>query len=129
MVVGSCSHFLLIHGACLGAWSWYKLANLLEEAGHKVTALDLAASGRNQEQLQDLPTIDDYHKPLFSFMEALSPGEKVILVGHSMGGYAVSSAMERYPEKIDFGVFVSAYMLGPDLSIDKYAERVCIKFI
>lgn len=96
---------------------------MLEEAGHKVTALDLAASGRNQEQLQDLPTIDDYHKPLFSFMEALSPGEKVILVGHSMGGYAVSSAMGRYPEKIDFGVFVSAHMLGPDLSIDKYAER------
>nr|XP_027071633.1 polyneuridine-aldehyde esterase-like [Coffea arabica] len=121
-MVGNRSHFLLVHGACLGAWSWYKLVTLLEEAGHKVTALDLAASGRNQERIQDVLTIDDYHKPLFSFMDALSPEEKVILVGHSMGGYAVSSAMERYPEKIDFAVFVSAHMLGPELPLDKLDE-------
>nr|XP_027065741.1 polyneuridine-aldehyde esterase-like [Coffea arabica] len=125
-MVGNRSHFLLVHGACLGAWSWYKLVTLLEEAGHKVTALDLAASGRNQERIREVLTIDDYHKPLFSFMDALSPEEKVILVGHSMGGYAVSSAMERYPEKIDFAVFVSAHMLGPDLPLDKLDERACI---
>ena len=38
-------HFVLIHGACHGAWCWYKVATLLKSSGHKVIALDVAASG------------------------------------------------------------------------------------
>ncbi|RVW57637.1 Salicylic acid-binding protein 2 [Vitis vinifera] len=38
-------HFVLVHGACHGAWCWYKVATLLRSAGHRVTALDLAAAG------------------------------------------------------------------------------------
>ncbi|GLT49958.1 hypothetical protein SLA2020_234790 [Shorea laevis] len=29
------SHFILVHGVCHGAWSWYKLKPLLESAGHR----------------------------------------------------------------------------------------------
>ncbi|XP_027149672.1 salicylic acid-binding protein 2-like [Coffea eugenioides] len=116
-------HFVLVHGACHGAWCWYKLVSLLQDAGHKVTALDLAASGIDTKQVSDLHTIDDYHEPLYSYLKALSPDDKVILVGHSMGGFAVSSAMERFPEKIAFAVFVAAQMLGPELSIYKLVEH------
>ncbi|CAI9098946.1 OLC1v1035685C1 [Oldenlandia corymbosa var. corymbosa] len=123
---GAGKHFVLVHGACHGAWCWYRLVVLLEKHGHKVTAVDLAASGRNVDRrLQDLRSIDDYHQPLYSFLEGLPDGEedKVILVGHSMGGYAVSSAMERFPEKIGWAVFVSAFMLGPNLTMDQLAPK------
>ncbi|CAI9098947.1 OLC1v1035686C1 [Oldenlandia corymbosa var. corymbosa] len=121
-------HFVLVHGACHGAWCWYRVVVLLEKHGHKVTAVDLAASGRNVDRrLEDLRTIDDYHQPLYSFLEGLSEEDnrdKVILVGHSMGGYAVSSAMERFPEKISWGVFVSGFMLGPDLTVDDLSPKL-----
>ena len=44
-VGGGGKHFVLVHGLCHGAWSWYKVTTALESAGHRVTALDLAASG------------------------------------------------------------------------------------
>ena len=90
-------HFVLIHGACLGAWSWYKLETLLKSSGHNVTTLDLGASGINPLQANDLQSSYDYFKPLRDFMEALPFHERVILVGHSYGGYAISQAMENFP--------------------------------
>nr|QED20597.1 esterase 2 [Tabernanthe iboga] len=120
----SCRHFVLVHGANHGAWCWYKLKILLEEAGHKVTAIDLAASGQNAEPLNNLQTIDDYHEPLYSYMAALAADYTVILVGHSYGGYAVSSAMERFPSKIALAVFVTAAMVGPDLNVAQLQEKI-----
>nr|GMC97157.1 salicylic acid-binding protein 2-like [Ipomoea batatas] len=103
-------HFVLIHGACHGAWSWFKLKPLLEIAGHKVTALDLAASGVNPQKLHHLRTLRDYTSPLLEFMSAIPDGEKVILVGHSLGGMNIALAMENYPRKISVAVFLSAFM-------------------
>ncbi|KAK2997854.1 hypothetical protein RJ639_025970 [Escallonia herrerae] len=113
---GSGSHFVLIHGACHGAWCWYKVETLLRLAGHRVTALDLAASGVNLKQLRDLFTMSDFLEPLTEFMAALPVDEKVVLVGHSMGGVAISVAMERFPQKISVAIFVTAFMPGPDFS-------------
>ena len=101
-------HFVLIHGSCLGAWSWYKLVTLLKSSGHNVTALDLAASGINPLQANDLQSSFDYFKPLRDFMEALPSHERVILVSHSLGGMAISQAMEYFPSKISVAVFVTA---------------------
>ncbi|XP_047333643.1 salicylic acid-binding protein 2-like [Impatiens glandulifera] len=54
-------HFVLVHGACHGAWCWYKLKPLLESAGHKVTAIDMAASGINPKKIEEVWTFDDYN--------------------------------------------------------------------
>ncbi|KAJ8572317.1 hypothetical protein K7X08_008828 [Anisodus acutangulus] len=43
-------HFVLVHGAYHGAWSWYKLVALMRSPGHSVTAVDLGASGINPKQ-------------------------------------------------------------------------------
>ncbi|CAB4290338.1 unnamed protein product [Prunus armeniaca] len=111
-------HFVLVHGSCFGAWSWYKLVTLMKSSGHNVTALDLAASGVDPQQAKDLQSISDYFKPLTDFMAALGPPhDKVILVGHSLGGLAISYAMERFPYKISLAVFVTALMPGPTLNI------------
>ncbi|KAK1556649.1 hypothetical protein Q3G72_009409 [Acer saccharum] len=109
-------HFVLVHGACHGAWCWYKVATLLKTAGHRVTALDMAASSTHPSQLHDIPSMSDYFKPLMEFMASLPPEERVILVGHSMGGYCISAAMESFPHKVSVAVFCTAFMPSPDLT-------------
>ncbi|KAM7503380.1 hypothetical protein LguiB_002284 [Lonicera macranthoides] len=106
-------HFVLVHGSCHGGWCWYKVANLLESAGHIVTAVDLGASGINPKQLSDIPTYSGYLKPLTDVLKALPSGQKVALVGHSMGGVSISVAMEKFPTKIAVAIYCTAVMPTP----------------
>ncbi|CAN0920287.1 Methyl jasmonate esterase 1 [Linum grandiflorum] len=120
-------HFVLVHGACHGAWCWYKVSAELKQAGHKVTALDMAACGINPTQIEDVHSLVDYSEPLLNFLASLtSKDDKVILVGHSMNGFSLCIAMERFPNNISLAVFVAANMLSPDLTYEivaaEYAE-------
>jgi len=115
-------HFVLVHGACHGGWYWYKLKPLLEVAGHKVTTLDLAASGIDLRKIEELHTFHDYTLPLMELMESLPQEEKVILVGHSLGDMNMGLVMEKYPQKMYVVVFLAAYM--PDsIHISSYILR------
>ncbi|CAJ1942707.1 unnamed protein product [Sphenostylis stenocarpa] len=106
-------HFVLVHGAGHGAWCWYKLKPLLESAGHRVTVLDLAASGINLQKIEDVDTFSQYSEPLLQLLATIPPNEKVILVGHSLGGLNIALAIDKFPEKIAVGVFLTA--LTPDI--------------
>ncbi|KGN43959.1 methylesterase 3 [Cucumis sativus] len=117
-------HFVFIHGSCHGAWSWFKLLPLLQSSGHRVTALDLAASGIDHRNPDSVRSISQYFQPLTDFMSALPQHQKVILVGHSLGGLVVSKAMEDFPTKISAAVFVTATMPGPALNISTIYSKV-----
>lgn len=101
-------HFVLVHGSGYGAWCWYKVATILEASGHRVTAVDLAASGVNPIRLNEINSVSDYIQPLMNLLASLN--EKVVLVGHSYGGLPISLAMEKFFDKISLAVFVTAYM-------------------
>ncbi|KAJ1439576.1 Alpha/Beta hydrolase fold [Sesbania bispinosa] len=83
----------------------------------------MAASGINPKQMQDVHSISDYHEPLMTFMGSLPPKEKVILVGHSLGGLSVSVAMEKYPEKISVAVFISAIVVSENLTYQAHVQE------
>ncbi|CAL5187936.1 unnamed protein product [Lathyrus oleraceus] len=117
-------HFVLVHGACHGAWCWYKVVALLKSSGHKVTALDMAASGIHPKQVHELDSIEDYYEPLVEFVRSLPEEERVILVGHSFGGICISMAMELFPKKIAVAVFVAAIMPSPDLCFMTIRQEV-----
>ncbi|CAH2061348.1 unnamed protein product [Thlaspi arvense] len=102
--------FVLVHGICSGAWTWYKVKTQLEAAGHCVTAVDLAASGINMTRLEEVQTLTDYTKPLLEFLSSLCGDEKVILVAHSMGGIPSALAADIFPRKIAAIVFVTSFM-------------------
>ncbi|MCD9560460.1 hypothetical protein HAX54_019142, partial [Datura stramonium] len=107
-------HFVLVHTGCHGAWSWYKIVDLMRSAGHNVTALDMGVSGINSKKALEISSYSDYLSPLMEFMASLPADKKdVVLVGHSFGGLAISKAMETFPEKISTAVFVAALMPGP----------------
>lgn len=120
-------HFVLVHGSCHGAWCWYKLKPMLESYGKRVTALDLSASGIDSTSLNELRSLDDYAKPLSEFMDSVSANEKVVLVGHSHGGFSLSLVMEKYPEKIKVAVFLAAFMPDykhkPSYVLEQYISR------
>ncbi|CAN1816296.1 Methylesterase 1 [Linum perenne] len=106
------AHFVLVHGACHGAWCWFKLKPLLETAGHRVTVFDLAASGIDTKSIHQVPTLRQYTQPLLDFLSAIDEKseDSVILVGHSLGGLNLALAMECFPTKISAAVFLSAFM-------------------
>ncbi|TVU34674.1 hypothetical protein EJB05_16518, partial [Eragrostis curvula] len=101
-------HFVLVHGVCHGAWCWYKVATILESAGHRVTALDMAACGASAARVEEVRTFEEYSWPLLDAVAAVPTGEKVVLVGHSFGGHNLALAMQWHPEKVAVAVFVSA---------------------
>lgn len=126
MEAKSRTHMILVHGACHGAWCWFKVATRLRSAGHRVTTLDLAASGVDPRPLREVPTFRDYTKPLLDLLDALPPGEKVVLVGHSLGGVSIALASELFPEKVATAVFLTAFMPDdrspPSYVLEKFVE-------
>ncbi|XP_027347702.1 salicylic acid-binding protein 2-like [Abrus precatorius] len=119
-------HYVLVHGVCHGAWCWYKLRPRLESAGHKVTDFDLAASGINMKKIDDVDTFSQYSEPLLQFLDTMPQNEKVILVGHSLGGINIALAMDIFPEKVGVGVFLSAFVPDtehkPSYVLEKHSE-------
>ncbi|KAF0926165.1 hypothetical protein E2562_022003 [Oryza meyeriana var. granulata] len=103
-------HFFLVHGLCHGAWCWYKVATALRRAGHRATALDMAASGAHPARVDEVRTFEEYSSPLLDALAALPPGERVVLVGHSQGGFSAALAAERFPERLAAVVFLTASM-------------------
>ncbi|XP_020534997.1 salicylic acid-binding protein 2-like, partial [Jatropha curcas] len=110
-------HFLLVHGASHGSWSWYKIVPLLRLSGHEVTTIDFAAYGIDPQQPKSLQSVSDYILPVNDFVASLPPQQRVVLVGHSFGGFAVSQVMEHFPNKISVAVFLNACMPGPTFNV------------
>lgn len=118
------NHFVLVHGGGFGAWCWYKSIALLEEAGFKVTAIDLTGSGVHSFDTNSITSLSQYVKPLSDFLEKLADGEKVILVAHDFGGACLSYSMELYPSKISKAVFIAAAMLTSGQStLDMFSQK------
>jgi pimeloyl-ACP methyl ester carboxylesterase len=100
--------FVLIHGSWHSAWNWHKVIPLLEQRGHKATAIDLPGMGRDKTLIEKVLMKDTVQK----ICELLDNIEsKVILVGHSKNGIMISQAAEYRPDKIEKLVYLAAYLI------------------
>lgn len=102
------SNFVLVHGSWHGAWCWQDLTPHLEAAGHRVMTLDLPGHGQDQTPPHEI-TLQSYAERVGAALNKFS--EPAILVGHSMGGIAISQAAEQYPDKISSLVYLCAFLL------------------
>jgi pimeloyl-ACP methyl ester carboxylesterase len=102
------STYVLIHGSWHGAWCWYKIIPILEQAGHKAIALDLPGHGRDWTAARDV-SMQSYVESVCNILDAQP--EPVILVGHSRGGIVISQAAEHRPEKIRTLVYLAAFLI------------------
>eukprot|EP00267_Zea_mays_P048465 XP_020401034.1 putative inactive methylesterase 20 [Zea mays] len=123
---GCGKHIVLVHGGCLGGWSWFKVATALRAAGYRTDKPDLAASGVDPRALREVPTFRDYTEPLLKLLASLPDGERVVLVGHSLGGVSVALAAETFPDKVAAVVFLCAFMpdcaARPSHVLEKFVE-------
>jgi len=102
------STYVLIHGSWHGAWCWYKVIPLLEQAGHTAIALDLPGHGRDWTAARDV-SMQSYVDSVCRILDAQP--EPVILVGHSRGGIVISQTAEHRPDKIRTLVYLAAYLI------------------
>jgi len=101
------STYVLVHGACQGEWVWEKVKPELEALGHKVATLDLPGSGQDMTPPQQV-TLDLYVGKVSELIK--QQNEKVILVGHSMGGVVITQTAEKVHDKIDKLVYLCAFL-------------------
>ena len=99
--------FLLIHGAWHGAWCWDKTAAALRAGGHDVTAIDLPSHGDDPTPAAEV-TLDSYVERIGEALAAI--GGPAIVVGHSMGGIAITAAAETFPDRIAKLVYLTAFL-------------------
>ena len=74
--------FVLVHGACHGAWCWTRVEDGLKSRGWSVSALELPLTS----------LVEDAHFAREAIDEIRSRGERVVVVGHSYGGVVISEA-------------------------------------
>jgi len=120
------STFVLVHGSWHGAWCWHDVVPRLEAAGHDVVAPDLPAHGVDTTPPDEV-TFDDYVSRICSAVD--DADEPVVLVGHSMGGHAVTQAAERRSDAIDTLVYLAAFLPADsqsltDLDLSGHDSRV-----
>lgn len=101
------STYLLIHGAWHGGWCWRKVVPLLRAKGHTVLAPDLPGHG-NDKTATATVTLQSYTDRICLIADAQA--EPVILLGHSMGGVAITQAAEQCPKQIRALVYMCAFL-------------------
>lgn len=101
------STFVLVHGAWHGEWCWDKIVPSLQDAGHRVLTFDLPGHGKDKTPPSEV-TLKNYTDHLCSILD--NESERVILVGHSMGGIVITQTAEYRPEKIQLLVYLCAFL-------------------
>src|SRR5471032_122283 len=113
------SRFVLVHGAFCGAWCWEPLVGELEALGHTAEAIDLPGHGEDTMPLQDV-TLDAYAERV---AETLRAGEPAVLVGHSMGGVAITQGAAKAREHVDRLVYCCAFLPRDGESLKSLADK------
>lgn len=99
--------FVLVHGSWHGAWCWERLLPLLTRRGHRAVALDLPGHGEDRTP--------HYRATLASYARrvrdvAREVDGRPLLVGHSMGGAAITRAAAEEPELASALVYLCAFV-------------------
>lgn len=112
--------YILVHGSWHGAWCWEKIIPLLEKENHRVIAPDLPAHGKDLTPLKEV-TFQSYINCLSHILDSIN--EKVILVGHSMGGMVISAVAQQYSHKIAKLVYLAGFLPQDGESLVSLAQK------
>jgi pimeloyl-ACP methyl ester carboxylesterase len=112
---------VLVHGAAHGAWCWEALVPKLTGRELTVDTLDLPGLGDDPTPPREV-TFQSYVDAITRVIEA-RPG-RVLLLGHSMGGWAISAVGEAMPEKIGKLVYIASMLPKDNETIGGLAQSL-----
>jgi pimeloyl-ACP methyl ester carboxylesterase len=64
----------------------------------RMVFFDHRSHGRSERSSRDAATMDQLALDLLTVMDELAPNDRVVLIGHSMGGMAIMALAELHPE-------------------------------
>ena len=99
--------FVLVHGAWQAPFVWDSVKAQLSRAGQNVIVVQLPGHGTDTTNPGTI-TMNSYRDQIVSAVNGVNG--KVILVGHSLSGFAISAVEEAIPSKIDKLVFLASYI-------------------
>jgi pimeloyl-ACP methyl ester carboxylesterase len=104
---GGPATFVLVHGACAGAWVWKKLIPVLRGAGHDVYATTATGMGDRFHLADPAINLDVYVTDVVNVLE-YEDLHDVTLVGWSFGGMIITGVAEQVPERLARVVYLDA---------------------
>jgi pimeloyl-ACP methyl ester carboxylesterase len=111
---------VLVHGAFQDASVWQQVTPLLEKQGHKVITVELPGR-KNSPGDPFAQTLAAYRDTV---LRAIGEGpDKVVLVGHSFGGFTISAVAEAIPARIESAIYIAAYLPQTGESMQSLAAQ------
>jgi pimeloyl-ACP methyl ester carboxylesterase len=101
--------FVLVHGTWHGGWCWRRVADALEQKGHKVYAPSLTGvADRSHLMTKDvnLATHANDVANLVKWEEL----KDIVLVGHSSAGFVITQAAEQIGASVASIVYLDAFV-------------------
>jgi pimeloyl-ACP methyl ester carboxylesterase len=106
--------YVLVAGNWLGGWAWEQVGERLMAESHTVHPVTLTGLGDRVHLAGPGVTLDTHVDDIVNTIEYANLRD-VVLVGHSYGGFPVTGAADRIPERIAKLVYVESGPL-PGLS-------------
>lgn len=102
---GKGTPIVLLHGFCEDSFVWNDYKQTFLDAGYRVICIDLPGFGGSE--LLENASIENYAQAVHAVIEDIGLA-KIILIGHSMGGYTSLAFAEKYSKKLlGMGMFHS----------------------
>jgi hypothetical protein len=100
--------FVLVHGTFVGGWYWRRVADLLEQKGHKVFSPTLTGLGERSHLLSKDVNLDIHVTDIVNVIK-WEDLRDICLVVHSYGGFPGSGALEQVGDRVSSIVWVDAF--------------------
>lgn len=95
---------LVVHGLCEHCGRYDYVTRRLNDAGYSVYRFDHRGHGRSEGKKVYYDSWEEISDDVFDVVQIAkkeNPGKKLVVLGHSMGGYAVTCFATRFPKEAD----------------------------
>jgi pimeloyl-ACP methyl ester carboxylesterase len=101
--------YVLVPGACHGAWCFEDLAAALRSGGHRVIAVSLTGIAERAHLLHAGVNLETHIADVVGEL-AVHEITDAVLVGHSYGGMVITAVADRLPQQVNSLVYIDAFV-------------------